>query len=97
MGKASGGGGARERDVGVASDPSHEDQQRSQPLAAGGDGRTRVLIDVDDLAQPRLDAGHRGSQRFPPEFENRVERIDERRDQATSPTCMAMMPPAIST
>ena len=88
---------ARERHVRLAAKARHEDQQRAQALAAGGDRRERVLLDRGDLAQPRLDAGHRSPHRLAPEFENRVERIGDRRDQATSPTWMAMMPPAVST
>jgi hypothetical protein len=87
----------RQRDVGVAAEPGHEHEQRAQALATGRHRRQRVLLDSGDLAQPRLDADHRGSQLFAPEFENRVERVHDRLDQATSPTCMAMIPPAVST
>jgi hypothetical protein len=56
-----------------------------------------MLLDRGDLAQPRLNGGHRGSQGLAAELENRVERVRDRLDQATSPTWMAMIPPAVST
>jgi hypothetical protein len=56
-----------------------------------------VVLDRGDLSQTSFDAGHRGTQRLAPELENRVERVRDRSDQATSPTWIAMMPPPVRT
>ena len=101
-------GGSAESRLLAACEAGDEHEQRAQALAAGVDRMQRVRLDDGDLAQTGLDTRHSRAQRFATELEDRVKRFRERLAHtcpppaggcvgpgATTPTCRAMIPPAV--
>ena len=76
------------------------DQQRPQPLAAGGDrvagvARQHRSVAVGELRHPALNPGHQPGYRLASRVEHRLH--GHAHPDVTSPTWSAMMPPAVST
>ena len=87
----------RRRDAG-----GEEHEQRAQPLAAGGDRRhacsspsSRAVRPVGQLAHAELEPAPSAARRARPPAA-RTARRHCRAHMRTSPTCIAMMPPAVS-